>query len=52
MTAFEMFFAYTKTRDSRSSIAPSDHRIAGGRHDAARDQIFQMRKHGITGRSR
>src|ERR1700686_3039748 len=35
----------------RQSVAPTDHRVAIGRNDATRHQIFQMRQHGITGRT-
>ena len=33
-------------------VRPADHRIAIGRNDPARDQILQMRQHGIAGRRR
>ena len=34
---------------SRHPIRAPDHRIAVRRHDPARDQVFQMRQHGIAG---
>ncbi len=39
----------TRYSSLRHPIGPADHRIALRRHDAARDQIFQMRQHGIAG---
>src|SRR5260221_364393 len=36
-------------REDVSIPTPPDHRVAVGRHDAARDQILQMRQHGIAG---
>src|SRR3954453_7153327 len=36
---------------TRQPVAAPDHRVAVGRNDAARDQILQMRQHGIAGRA-
>ena len=53
MTAANPEFATLPSRQSLlqcQPVRPADHRIAIGRHDAASDQVFQMRQHGIAGR--